>query len=105
MAATVKAGSRLTSQVCETQVIVVRPGGGSLELGCGGAPLIAHSEAPAPDLAADPALLGGSQLGKRFVLDGEDSLELLVTRSGRGTLTANGVPLVEKQAARLPSSD
>ncbi|ADP83543.1 hypothetical protein [Pseudofrankia inefficax] len=105
MPVTLKAGTRLASQVCETQVIVVRPGDGAVELGCGGAPMIGHHETPAAGLAADPALQAGSPLGKRFVLDGDTSLELLVTRAGKGSLTAGGVALVEKETARLPSSD
>ncbi|MBX6390667.1 MAG: hypothetical protein IRZ08_17010 [Frankia sp.] len=105
MAVTLKPGARLVSQVCDTQVIVVRPGDGTAELGCGGAPMIPHGETPAPGLEPDPALLGGSPLGKRFVREGDNSLELLVTKAGKGTLTADGVPLVEKETARLPSSD
>ncbi|WP_052710684.1 hypothetical protein [Pseudofrankia sp. DC12] len=79
--------------------------GDFVEVGCGGAPMIGHSETPAAGLAADPAQLRGSPLGKRFVIDGDTSLELLVTRGGKGSLTAGGVALVEKETARLPSSD
>ncbi|MBL7496689.1 hypothetical protein I6A84_00785 [Frankia sp. CNm7] len=104
---TLRPGARLSSQVCQTQVIVVRGGGGAPELGCGGAPLVGQSGAATePALPADAALLGGSPLGKRFVVPGAPSVvELLVTRAGEGTLTADGVAMVEKEAAKLPSSD
>jgi hypothetical protein len=98
-------GARLSSQVCQTQVIVVRAGADAHDLGCGGAPLIGQTQPVDRDLVADPGLLDGSPLGKRFVIPGDISLELLVTRAGDGTLTADGVPMVEKEAARLPSSD
>lgn len=102
---TLRAGARLRSQVCETQVIVVRAGDGAHELGCGGQPLIDLNAPPEAGLAPDPSLMGGSPLGKRFTLVGDNPIELLVTHAGEGTLTADGAPLVQKEAAQLPSSD
>jgi hypothetical protein len=102
---TFRAGARLRSQVCETQVIVVRAGTGAHDLGCGGQPLIDLGAQPEAGLASDPTLMGGSPLGKRFTLVGDDPIELLVTHAGDGTLTADGKPLVLKEAAQLPSSD
>jgi len=97
-----KPGTKLRSDVCETQVIVVRAPAGAVELGCGGAPLIAADADPAGTL--DPDLSDGSLIGKRYA-DEDLGLELLCTRGGAGTLTANGVTLAIKGAKPLPSSD
>ena len=98
-----KAGARLKSQVCETQVIVVRAPQGDVEVSCGGAvmvPLDADVTVGEPD----PAWAQGTQLGKRYA-DEEIGLELLCTKAGKGTLALNGAPLGLKQAKPLPASD
>jgi len=97
-----KPGTKLVSSVCETQVVVVRAPEGEVSLGCGGAPLISPDDEPTGEL--DPALSDGSLIGKRYA-DEELGLELLCTRGGAGTLTANGVALLSKGAKPLPSSD
>jgi hypothetical protein len=53
---------------------------------------------PSPDFAE------GTQLGKRYVNDA-GTLELLCTRPGEGSLSADGVALTVKGAKPLPSSD
>jgi hypothetical protein len=100
-----KPGQRLRSQVCATEVIVVRPPAENLDLRCGGQPLVEitaqvdidQGDAPAPGLDT------GTQLGKRYT-DG-DLLELLVTKAGAGTLSIGPTPLMLKDAKPLPSSD
>jgi hypothetical protein len=97
-----KSGARYRSQVCATEVIVVRPA--DVALSCGGQPMIEFAEQADASLALDPAFAGGSQLGKRYT-DGSETLELLVTKPGDGTLAADGVPLTIRAAKALPSSD
>ena len=99
-----KAGSRWRSAVCDTEVVVVRAPTGDVELGCGGQPLLPlDAERPAGG-APDPSLADGSPVGKRFA-DEASGVELLVTKAGTGTLTANGTPIPRKDAKPLPSSD
>jgi hypothetical protein len=52
----------------------------------------------------DPALAGGTLLGKRYA-DEASGLEVLCTKAGAGTLTLDGVPLEVKSPKPLPSSD
>ncbi|HVW79935.1 MAG TPA: hypothetical protein VHB69_03220 [Mycobacteriales bacterium] len=101
-----KSGQRLRSQVCTTEVIVVRVPADDLELACGGAPMVElGSEVPEAGAPAE-GLADGTLLGKRYTTDDADgTLELLVTKGGAGTLTGNGVPLVTKESKPLPSSD
>ena len=97
-----KAGTRLKSGVCETQVIVVRAPKNGVELTCGGAPMLPlDAEAPGGD--PDSSAAGGTQLGKRYA-DDEVGIELLCTKAGKGSLGVNGTALGVKQAKALPSS-
>lgn len=98
-------GTRLKSQVCTTEVIVVQVPEVLLELGCGGAPLIAADGEP--PIAGTPAegLDSPTLLGKRYTTAEPTSLELLAVKAGSGTLTADGQALVLKDAKPLPSSD
>jgi len=98
-----KAGDRLKSVVCETQVIVVRAPQGDALVACGGAPMVPLT-ADAAGGELDPALAEGTQLGKRYA-DEDAGLELLCTKAGKGTITFNGGPLGLKQAKPLPASD
>jgi hypothetical protein len=101
--AVLKAGTRLRSNVCTTEAMVVAAPAGDVELTCGGAPMIAIAETAAGGTpAADAA--GGSQLGKRYVNEGGD-FEVLCTKPGDGSLGAGGVLLGIKEAKPLPSSD
>jgi hypothetical protein len=99
-----KVGARLRSQVCETEVIVVRLGDDSVELTCGGHPMLGLGADPAPGLTPADGLDGGSLLGKRYTAP-ETDIELLVTKAGKGTLANGSEPLVLKEAKPLPSSD
>ena len=99
-----KAGSRLRSVVCATEVMVIQAPDGNLDLCCGGGAMIAIGEEPSGDATLDPAAKGGTQIGKRYV-NASGDLELLCTKPGEGSLTAAGAALALKEAKPLPSSD
>jgi len=99
----IKNGTRLQSQVCDTQVIVVRASEGLDDLRAGGAPLIPVGEAVTEGLTLDPALSDGNLMGKRYVDDA--GAEILVTKAGKGTLSIGETPLAIKEAKPLPASD
>lgn len=98
-----RVGQALASAVDTTNVIVTRVPDGDVDLTCGGAPMIPKGGA-APEATADPALMGGSLIGKRYV-DADETLEVLCTKPGEGTLALDGTPLVTAEAKALPSSD
>jgi hypothetical protein len=100
----IKPGLRLRSQVCSTEVIIVR-GSTDVDLTCGGKPLVSVSEAVEPGSAPAPGLDAGSALGKRYVVEGSGVVELLCTKPGQGSLAVGDAPLVLKDAKPLPSSD
>jgi len=99
-----KAGGRLRSVVCATEIMVIAAPADGAEVTCGGAPVIAIAEEPpgGGSPAADAA--DGTQLGKRYVNEAGD-LELLCTKPGDGSLAADGARLAIKEAKPLPSSD
>lgn len=99
-----KAGTRLQSAVCETQVMVIAAPEGEVRITCGGAPMVELSETPPAGAAPAPDARGGTKIGKRYV-DASGDLELLCTRPGEGTLAADGAALGLKEAKALPSSD
>lgn len=97
-----KPGARFQSTVCTTEVIVVK-GGGDVDLSCGGAAMVAAGTAevagePAPDAAQ------GTLLGKRYS-DEAESVELLATKAGAGSIAVGGETLAVAQAKTLPASD
>jgi len=100
--ATLKAGTRLQSAVCSTEVMIVKAPEDAV-LTCGGVALLALGEAKP---GGDPAegADGGTQIGKRYV-DADETLEILCTKPGKGALAAGGTPLTIKGAKPLPSSD
>ncbi len=95
-----KPGSKLKSAVCDTEVMVIRAGEGSLE--CGGAPMVDDK----PDAAGElnPDFAEGTQMGKRYV-DADGTVEVLCVKAGKGSLSMDGVALTTKEAKSLPSSD
>jgi hypothetical protein len=97
-------GLRLKSQVCGAEVIVVRPGSGSVSLQCGGVPMVERG-AEVRQAAAVPGRLGGARLGKRYTHPDDTGLEVLVTAEGEGSLSDGETDLVPKEAKPLPSSD
>ncbi|WP_396927784.1 hypothetical protein [Mycolicibacterium sp.] len=99
----IKNGARLRSQVCDTQVIVVRSAASLDDLRAGGAPMIPLDEAVDTTLSLDEAFADGTQMGKRYV--DEAGAELLVTKAGKGSLSIGTIPLNVKDAKPLPASD
>ena len=99
-----KAGSRWRSAVCSTEVMVVQAPDGEIEVSCGGAALIELGAEPPAGATLSPDAREGTLIGKRYVNEAGD-LELLCTKPGEGSLSANGAPLALKGAKPLPSSD
>ena len=98
-----KAGARLKSAVCTTEVIVVKTPAGNVDVTCGGVPMVAATEtvergSPKPEAA------GGTALGKRYV-NGDETLEILCTKAGEGALGIGDTLLSLKEAKPLPASD
>ncbi|MDX9718319.1 MAG: hypothetical protein RBT67_13180 [Thauera sp.] len=102
--ATLKAGSRLKSAVCDTEVMVVRAAADDVRLECGGAEMLAMTAEKPVGATPDAALAQGTLVGKRYTDTGE-RFELLCTKGGKGSLSIDGAALVVKQAKALPSSD
>jgi hypothetical protein len=100
-----KAATRLRSQVCTTEIIVVNAGGGIVSLTCGGRPMVDLNAAPTDAGSPAAGLDTGSVLGKRYSADADERFELLVTKAGEGTLANGDAPLTIKQAKVLPASD
>jgi hypothetical protein len=99
-------GIRLCSQVCTTEVIVVRPPTSDIILTCGGRPMLPlTSTVPPADAVLEAGLDTGTLLGKRYTTNDEDGFEVLVTKGGIGTLANGRTPLQTKTAKALPSSD
>ncbi|HEY8544752.1 MAG TPA: hypothetical protein VIL36_06880, partial [Acidimicrobiales bacterium] len=99
-----KPGQKLRSAVCDAQVVVVKAPSVDVEVGCGGAPLLAEGDEAPEGVTLDPSLGEGPLLGKRYA-DEELGLELLCSRAGSGALTVDGRVLPVKGAKPLPSSD
>ncbi len=99
----IKTGTRLQSQVCDTQVIVVKTAESLRDLRAGGSPMVPIGEPISADAALDPEFADGTVMGKRYVDD--QGAEVLVTKAGAGTLCVGATPLALKQAAALPASD
>lgn len=98
----VKPGARLCSATCATEVVVVK-GAGPVDVRCGGAPMVVSG---APRDGGDPISPhdDGTLIGKRYA-DGDDTVELLCTKPGAGSLSLGDVALGEKSAKPLPASD
>lgn len=103
--AMLRPGMRLRSQTCTTEVIIVRPGQGTVRLTCGGGPMIDIASAGAGSHPAAAGLDAGSVLGKRYTAVSDDTFEVLVTQAGAGTLADGTTPLIFKEAKPLPASD
>jgi hypothetical protein len=99
----IKNGTRLQSQVCDTQVIIVRSADSLDDLRAGGSPMVPIGDNVASDLTLDEALADGNLMGKRYV--DENGAEVLVTKAGKGTLSVGSTPLTIKEAKPLPASD
>lgn len=99
----IKNGTRLQSQVCDTQVIVVRSADSLDDLRAGGVPMIPVGAEAAADASIDPEFSAGTLMGKRYIDD--TGAEVLVTKAGNGSLSIGTTPLVVKEAKPLPASD
>jgi len=99
----IKNGTRLQSQVCDTQVIVVRSADSLDDLRAGGSPMVPVGTDVDSSLSLDEAFSGGTLMGKRYVDDG--GAEVLVTKAGKGSLSIGATPLEIKEAKPLPASD
>lgn len=95
-----KPGSKLRSQVCDTEVMVIRCGERTVE--CGGMAM-GEDKPAAPSALADD-FAGGTLMGKRYV-DAAGTFELLCIKGGKGTLAVDGTALTVKDAKPLPASD
>ena len=99
----IKNGTRLQSQVCDTQVIVVRSADSLDDLRAGGVAMVPLDSQKSADLSIDPAFSEGNAMGKRYV--DETGAEVLVTKAGAGTLSVGTTALSLKEAKPLPASD
>jgi hypothetical protein len=99
----IKNGTRLQSQVCNTQVIVVKTADSLDDLRCGGQPMVAVGSERSVGAAPDPAFSDGNVMGKRYV--DETGAEVLVTKAGAGALSIGTTALALKEAKPLPASD
>jgi hypothetical protein len=99
----VRAGQRLKSTACDTEVVVVRAPDGDIDVRCGGEPMVPTDE-DAPKGSVQPGFDEGTLLGKRYASD-DGGVELLVTKPGKGSLALGTTPLPRKEAKPLPSSD
>jgi hypothetical protein len=103
MAVKFRAGQQLVSAVDTTAVIVIRAPEAECTLTCGGV-VMAAPDQPVKAAEPDPSLMGGTQIGKRYV-DEADTIQVLCTKAGNGTLALDGKPLVLQAAKPLPASD
>jgi len=97
----IKAGTKLHSAVCDTDVMVIK-GSGDVALTCGGRDMVTARSTAVGE--PDAAFAGGTAMGKRYQ-NADGSVELLCIKPGKGTLAIDGVPLEVKAAKALPSSD
>ena len=100
----IKAGSRLKSTVCNTEVIAVKAPGTDMDIRCGGVPMIDPSETAADGQTPDAVAADGTQMGKRYV-DEDETVELLCTKPGDGSLGIGNALLAIKESKPLPASD
>ena len=98
-----RVGQALSSAVDTTQVIVTKAAGGDIDLTCGGVAMVPKGTATEA-VAADPAFLQGTLLGKRYV-DEDGTIEVLCTKPGNASLAIAGRILGTAEAKTLPSSD
>jgi hypothetical protein len=97
-------GSRLRSAVDATEVVVVKPPAGPVDLRCGGHPMVPLGSEGGVGATPSPDHAGGTLLGKRYV-DADQTLEMLCTKPGDGSLSVGDEPLEIKEAKPLPASD
>jgi hypothetical protein len=97
-------GSRLRSAVDAAEVVVVKAPAGPVDLRCGGHPMVPLGSDGGAGATPSPDHVGGTLLGKRYV-DADQTLEVLCTKPGDGSLSIGDAPLQIKEAKPLPASD
>ena len=100
----IKAGTRLRSAVCTTEVMVVAAPERDVDITCGGTPMIGLEDEPPAGVTLSTEAAKGTALGKRYTNSAGD-LEILCTKPGDGSIAADGELLEVKEAKPLPSSD
>ena len=103
MAVKFRAGQQLVSAVDSTAVIIIKAPAAECTVTCGGVAMVVAGQAVTA-AEPDPSLMGGTQIGKRYV-DDADTIQVLCTKAGSGTLALDGAPLVIQAAKPLPASD
>lgn len=103
MAVKFRTGQQLVSAVDSTAVIVIKAPAEERALTCGGVEMVPVGEV-VKAMEPDRSLMGGTQIGKRYV-DAADTVQVLCTKAGDGTLALDGEPLVIQAAKPLPASD
>ena len=63
----IRAGSRLKSSVCQTEVIAVKAPGTEMDIRCGGVPMVDPTGSIPDDPSPLDAAMNGTQMGKRYV--------------------------------------
>lgn len=99
-----KAGLRLSSAVCDTEVIVIKAPKEDVDLRCGGEPMVGLADASGRRGAPAAPHDNGTLIGKRYAL-ADPALEVLCTKPGTGSLSIGDDALPAKEASPLPSSD
>ncbi|MBT94452.1 MAG: hypothetical protein CL431_00580 [Acidimicrobiaceae bacterium] len=100
----IRAGSRLKSVVCQTEVIAVKAPGTDLDIRCGGVPMVDPTGSVSDDVNPADGAMNGTQMGKRYV-DPDETIELLCTKPGDGSLGIGDALLAIKESKPLPASD
>ena len=104
MAVKFRAGQQLVSAVDGTAVIVIKAPAAECTVTCGGVTMATAGDGPVTGAEPNPSFMGGTQIGKRYV-DDADTIQLLCTKAGDGTLALDGQPLLIQAAKPLPASD
>lgn len=101
----VKNGTRMQSQVDDTQVIVVKSADSLDDLRCGGVPMVELGSSQGSETSGDidANFAEGTVMGKRYI--DADGAEVLVTKAGKGSLSVGDTVLALKEAKPLPASD
>jgi hypothetical protein len=104
MAVVTKPGARLRSVTCTTEVVVVKGVAEPVDLRCGGEPMVDIGAVAVPAQGVVAPFGGGTLVGKRYV-SADESLEVLCTKAGSGSLSLGEDLLTIRGAKPLPASD
>lgn len=96
-------GSRWASAVSDVEVVIVKSPKSDVALACGGHAVVTIGSTKSGESMVEGDA-GDVVIGKRYT-DSTGELEVIVTKGGEGSLTANGEQLQLKGAKLLPSSD